>query len=286
MSDYENLIKIIDENLYNSIPNTDDYQKIIYESIKYSLSSGGKRIRPLLTLISYKIFSGDNSYEKIIPYACAIEYIHTYSLIHDDLPGMDNDDMRRGKPTNHKVYNEAVAILAGDGLLNLAAETISKRLDKLTDLDEIKNGIKAMKYIFTCSGIQGMVAGQTIDIGLKESDMSRDVFESMYRLKTGALIRAALVCGAIIAGADDSEIIALERYGNSIGLAYQVKDDILDYESDINSKNMTLSRILNKDELKDFMQEIYQETLNSLKTIDRNTNELLEIAKQLMNRSY
>ena len=108
----------------------------------------------------------------------------------------------------------------------------------------------------------------------------------IYRLKTGALIRAALVCGAIIAGADDSEIIALERYGNSIGLAYQVKDDILDYESDINSKNMTLSRILNKDELKDFMQEIYQETLNSLKTIDRNTNELLEIAKQLMNRSY
>ncbi|WP_276905817.1 polyprenyl synthetase family protein [Peptoniphilus duerdenii] len=283
---YEELINIIDQNLYTNIPTTDDFQKKIYESMKYSLSTGGKRVRPILALVSYSIFNNDSKdFSEIIPYAVAIEYIHTYSLIHDDLPAMDNDDIRRGKPTNHKVYNEAIAILAGDGLLNLAAEVVAKELEGITDPIKLKRAIKSFRYIFSSSGIQGMVGGQTIDIDLSVDEMSLEEVETMYKLKTGALIKAPLAVGAIIGGATPEELISIEGYAEQLGLQYQIKDDILDYEDDLNSDVATLSKLVSKEELESLLMKTYNKAINYLEEIDRNTDELKNIARDLLNRS-
>lgn len=283
---YDDLINIIDQNLYVNIPTTDDFQKKIYESMKYSLSTGGKRVRPILALVSYSLFNNNsNDFSEIIPFAVAIEYIHTYSLIHDDLPAMDNDDIRRGKPTNHKVYNEAIAILAGDGLLNLAAEVISKELENITDPIKLKRAIKSLRYIFTSSGIQGMIGGQTIDIDLSVDEMSLEEIETMYRLKTGALIKAPLAVGAIIGGATQEELISIEGYAEQLGIQYQIKDDILDYEDDLNSDVATLSKLVSKEELESLLLKTYNKAINYLDEIDRNTEELKNIAKDLLYRS-
>ena len=283
---YEELINIIDQNLYTNIPTTDDFQKKIYESMKYPLSTGGKRVRPILALVSYSIFNNDSKdFSEIIPYAVAIEYIHTYSLIHDDLPAMDNDDIRRGKPTNHKVYNEAIAILAGDGLLNLAAEVVAKELEGITDPIKLKRAIKSFRYIFSSSGIQGMVGGQTIDIDLSVDEMSLEEVETMYKLKTGALIKAPLAVGAIIGGATPEELISIEGYAEQLGLQYQIKDDILDYEDDLNSDVATLSKLVSKEELESLLMKTYNKAINYLEEIDRNTDELKNIARDLLNRS-
>ena len=283
---YEELINIIDQNLYTNIPTTDDFQKKIYESMKYSLSTGGKRVRPILALVSYSIFNNDSKdFSEIIPYAVAIEYIHTYSLIHDDLPAMDNDDIRRGKPTNHKVYNEAIAILAGDGLLNLAAEVLAKELEGITDPIKLKRAIKSFRYIFSSSGIQGMVGGQTIDIDLSVDEMSLEEVETMYKLKTGSLIKAPLAVGAIIGGATPEELISIEGYAEQLGLQYQIKDDILDYEDDLNSDVATLSKLVSKEELESLLMKTYNKAINYLEEIDRNTDELKNIARDLLNRS-
>lgn len=283
---YEELINIIDQNLYANIPTTDDFQKKIYESMKYSLSTGGKRVRPILALVSYSIFNNDSKdFSEIIPFAVAIEYIHTYSLIHDDLPAMDNDDIRRGKPTNHKVYNEAIAILAGDGLLNLAAEVVAKELESITDPIKLKRAIKSFRYIFSSSGIQGMVGGQTIDIDLSVDEMSLEEVETMYKLKTGALIKAPLAVGAIMGGATPEELISIEGYAEQLGLQYQIKDDILDYEDDLNSDVATLSKLVSKEELESLLMKTYNKAINYLEEIDRNTDELKNIARDLLNRS-
>lgn len=283
---YEELINIIDQNLYTNIPTTDDFQKKIYESMKYSLSTGDKRVRPILALVSYSIFNNDSKdFSEIIPFAVAIEYIHTYSLIHDDLPAMDNDDIRRGKPTNHKVYNEAIAILAGDGLLNLAAEVVAKELESITDLVKLKRAIKSFRYIFSNSGIQGMVGGQTIDIDLSVDEMSLEEVETMYKLKTGALIKAPLAVGAIMGGATPEELISIEGYAEQLGLQYQIKDDILDYEDDLNSDVATLSKLVSKEELESLLMNTYNKAINYLEEIDRNTDKLKNIARDLLNRS-
>lgn len=283
---YEELINIIDQNLYTNIPTTYDFQKKIYESMKYSLSTGGKRVRPILALVSYSIFNDDSKdFSEIIPFAVAIEYIHTYSLIHDDLPAMDNDDLRRGKPTNHKVYNEAIAILAGDGLLNLAAEVVAKELESITDPIKLKRAIKSFRYIFSSSGIQGMVGGQTIDIDLSVDEMSLEEVETMYKLKTGALIKAPLAVGAIMGGATPEELISIEGYAEQLGLQYQIKDDILDYDDDLNSDVATLSKLVSKEELESLLMKTYNKAINYLEEIDRNTDELKNIARDLLNRS-
>lgn len=283
---YEELINIIDQNLYTNIPTTDDFQKKIYESMKYSLSTGGKRVRPILALVSYSIFNDDSkNFSEIIPFAVALEYIHTYSLIHDDLPAMDNDDIRRGKPTNHKVYNEAIAILAGDGLLNLAAEVVAKELEGITDPIKLKRAIKSFRYIFSSSGIQGMVGGQTIDIDLSVDEMSLEEVETMYKLKTGSLIKAPLAVGAIMGGATPEELISIEGYAEQLGLQYQIKDDILDYEDDLNSDVATLSKLVSKEELESLLMKTYNKAINYLEEIDRNTDELKNIARDLLNRS-
>ncbi|MDO5040761.1 MAG: polyprenyl synthetase family protein [Peptoniphilus sp.] len=282
MIENNNLISVIDNYLYTNFAVVDEYQKKVYESMNYSLYSGGKRIRPILCILSYSVMSDGADIEKILPYAAAIEMIHTYSLIHDDLPAMDDDDLRRGKPTNHKVFPEAIAILAGDGLLNTAAELLSKNLENYDDMEELKRAIKAMRYIFNASGTGGLIGGQVIDLE-ENKDMTLDLFENMYKLKTAALIRAAIVSGGIMAGAYDEELASLEEFANCIGIAYQIKDDLIDGEQD-KDKN-TILKYSTKEELLKRIEDLTRRGKEELKSIDHNTESLENYADFLMNRS-
>lgn len=284
MRDYSELISELDNYIYKNFTAADEYQKKVYESMTYSLSSGGKRIRPLLCLITYIAMSDSKDYSKALPFAAAIELIHTYSLIHDDLPAMDDDDIRRGKPTNHKVYSEAIAILAGDGLLNMSMELLTRELEAYEDLDDLKRAIKAMKYIFYASGVHGMIGGQVIDLDFEE-DMSLEICESMYKLKTATLLRAAIVSGAILAGATDSEVAALEEFSNCIGISYQIKDDILDKDLDKKKEKNTILKFNSVEDLNLRIASLTERAKKELKNIDHDTSELEYYANKLMNRS-
>lgn len=220
---YDNTRRAVEESLTSFISGAENSpQKIIFDSMKYSLEAGGKRIRPVLLLETIKMMGGDCSAG--IPFACAVEYIHTYSLIHDDLPAMDDDDLRRGKPTNHKVFGEAVAILAGDGLLNSAFEIMSGEILK----NNCIGYVKAMNVIASCAGVNGMIAGQIVDIESEGRSISYEELRYLHSKKTGALIKASVMAGAYIAGANEEELKAVERYSENIGLAFQITDDILD----------------------------------------------------------
>ena len=220
---YDNTRRVVEESLTSFISGAENSpQKIIFDSMKYSLEAGGKRIRPVLLLETIKMMGGDCSAG--IPFACAVEYIHTYSLIHDDLPAMDDDDLRRGKPTNHKVFGEAVAILAGDGLLNSAFEIMSGEILK----NNCVGSVKAMNVIASCAGVNGMIAGQIVDIESEGISISYEDLRYLHSKKTGALIKASVMAGAYIAGANEEELKAVERYSENIGLAFQITDDILD----------------------------------------------------------
>ena len=191
---YEDYKKIIDEHLLDFIPNIDNKSISLYESMKYSLTAGGKRIRPVLLLAACDFAGGD--IREALPYACAMEYIHTYSMIHDDLPAMDNDDLRRGLPTNHKVYGEALAILAGDGLLTSAFEAMNKDLMLyFDDAEKMAKRIRAINAIAKGAGCRGMVAGQVSDIEGESNEYSNEMLEYIHINKTGALIIAAIKAG-------------------------------------------------------------------------------------------
>lgn len=207
--------------------------KLLEEAMNYSLLAGGKRLRPLIMLEIFRLFGGKKE-ELVRPFAAALEMIHTYSLIHDDLPAMDNDDLRRGRPTNHKVYGEAVAILAGDGLLNLAAETSSQAFRYCETICEYKRVGEALSRLFTYSGADGMIGGQILDMLSEEGkkEKNEDFFLTMYDLKTGGLIKAAFVIGAILAGGSKEDISAMESTGASLGLVFQLQDDLLDIKGD------------------------------------------------------
>ena len=222
--DYRNLV---DEHLLDFLPNVDNKSISLYESMKYSLTAGGKRLRPVLLLASCE-FAGGDVYEAM-PYACAVEYIHTYSLIHDDLPAMDNDDLRRGLPTNHKVYGEAIAILAGDGLLTSAFEAINKDMMLYFDEPEkMTRRIKAAYEISKGSGCRGMVAGQVSDIEGENVQYSGEMLEYIHLNKTGALIKSAVRAGLYLGSPTSQMLNDMERYAENLGLAYQIADDILD----------------------------------------------------------
>lgn len=218
---------LIDEHLMDFIPNIDNKSISLYESMKYSLTAGGKRVRPVLLLAACE-FAGGNVKEAV-PYACAVEYIHTYSLIHDDLPAMDNDDLRRGLPTNHKVYGEALAMLAGDGLLNCAFEAITKdMLLYLDSPDKIKKRIKAANEIAKGAGCRGMIAGQVSDIEAENAPASNELLEYIHLNKTGALFTAAIKAGLYLGNGTPEMISDFTKYGENLGLAFQIADDILD----------------------------------------------------------
>ena len=208
-------------------------------AIDYALGAGGKRIRPCLVFATARALGHPESASATLEHpACAIELIHTYSLIHDDLPAMDDDDLRRGKPTLHKVYDEATAILVGDALQARAFELIADA----PNLSE-KQKIRIIKVLAEAAGARGMVGGQFIDITATGTDLSLDQLQAMHTLKTGALIRAALIIGGVAASATEEQLSALDRYGCHIGLAFQVVDDILDVEGD----TQTLGKTRGKD---------------------------------------
>jgi farnesyl diphosphate synthase/geranylgeranyl diphosphate synthase type II len=209
------------------------------DAIGHALHEGGKRIRPMLTHLAAQAISKSAVDIDIDYAACAIELIHTYSLIHDDLPAMDDDDLRRGRPTLHKAFSEATAILVGDGLQTRAFELIADA----PNLSATQK-VNIIKILAKAAGFQGMVGGQYIDIASTGKDLSLEELQSMHALKTGALIRAALAMGGIAAGATDEQLAALDEYGTHIGLAFQVVDDILDVESD----TATLGKTQGKDE--------------------------------------
>jgi geranylgeranyl pyrophosphate synthase len=208
----------------------------LHEACKYALTNGGKRIRPLLVSLAALAVGGSTN--NSINAACALELIHTYSLIHDDLPAMDDDDLRRGKPTLHKAFDEATAILAGDGLQARAFELLADAPGLSAE-----QRIKMVKTLASAAGPDGMVGGQAIDIGAVNRDMTLTQLQTMHAMKTGALIRAALALGGIAADASEEQLAALDKYGSHIGLAFQVIDDILDVESD----TATLGKTQGKD---------------------------------------
>ena len=261
----------------------------ILEPIIYSLEVGGKRIRPILMICTYNMYN--KNIEKILPFAAAMEMIHTYSLIHDDLPCMDNDDLRRGKPTNHKVYGEAMATLAGDSLLNEAMNVMfSQCLD-----GEIKK-IRAAAIISKSSGIDGMIKGQIIDIRSEGQSIDEAALLDMHENKTGQLITASIMAGAIVGEASEKDIEILKSFGEKLGLAFQIKDDILDVEGDFKLLGKTQSDGENNKtnfitmygihKCKEFCNNLTQECYNLLSNIERDTKEMEYITKFLLEREY
>jgi geranylgeranyl diphosphate synthase type II len=226
IKNYLNEQRLLVEAAFDTfIPAADgDFQKHI-EAMRYSLLAGGKRVRPILCLAAARAVSGDTFQDQdILPVACALECIHTYSLIHDDLPAMDNDDLRRGKATNHVLYGEAGAILAGDGLLTWAFDLLSN--PQYGNLDADKK-LRISHCIARAAGPFGMVGGQALDIASENTQFPFETLQTIHRSKTGALITASVVSGGIGAGADKDQLKALEQYGNQIGLAFQIVDDLL-----------------------------------------------------------
>ncbi|TAL25889.1 MAG: polyprenyl synthetase family protein [Nitrospirae bacterium] len=265
--------------------------KILGEAITYSLSAGGKRIRPILCIAAHEACNGNS--EDIIKFASSIELIHTYSLIHDDLPAMDNDDLRRGKPTNHKVFGEGMAILAGDGLLTEAfymmANSLSNKSIKNTAL------IRAIKEISFVSGIHGMVGGQAQDLLSEKSEPDAETLSFIHKHKTGALISGSLRAGAILANCTKHELGSITRYGENIGLAFQIVDDILDVEgdtdelgkttgSDIRKNKMTYPAIYGLEESGRKAEELISEAIFAIKDFSNKAEPLRGIAGYFLKR--
>lgn len=235
--------KWIEENIKDFLPKNATYQKTIQEAMEYSLMAGGKRLRPMIMWETYKMYGGKDK-TVVLPFMAAIEMIHTYSLVHDDLPAMDNDEYRRGRKTTHIVYGEDMGILAGDALLNYAYETAAL---SLIDGGNIQAKAKAIQILSNKAGLFGMLGGQVVDVENTGKPLSEDMLTFIYSLKTGALIEAAFMTGATLAGAAVSDVKALEKVGKNIGMAFQIQDDILD----ITSTTEELGKPIHSDEKND-----------------------------------
>ena len=223
----EKNISYIEDVLKKYLPKNPSFQKTIYDAMEYSVMAGGKRLRPMMMYQAYKMFRGEDK-ELIEPFMAAIEMIHTYSLVHDDLPAMDNDTYRRGRKTTHVVYGEDMGILAGDALLNFAYETAIKGASAAK---AAKNAINALAILSKKAGIMGMVGGQVVDVELTGKKLDEERLDFIFKLKTGALLEASLMVGAALAGADEKYIELMEQAGLNIGMAFQIQDDILDVTS-------------------------------------------------------
>ncbi|OOM09191.1 farnesyl diphosphate synthase [Clostridium saccharobutylicum] len=288
MMETNNIRKDINEYLENYFKEKGTYNKVIYDSSSYSLNIGGKRIRPILFALSYFIYREE--YKSIMPMACAMEMIHTYSLIHDDLPCMDDDDLRRGKPTNHKVYGENIAVLAGDNLLNEAMILMMNY-----SLKNGGNSLKAAYEIAKAAGAEGMIGGQVVDIISEGKEISKEELEYMHSKKTGALIKASILGGAILAGAPERDLESLEKYGEKLGLVFQIKDDILDVVGDIKAlgKNVHADEEHNKtnfitvyglEKCQELCSKLTEECVTILRTLTVDAECLVELTYSLLNR--
>ncbi|GAU76967.1 polyprenyl synthetase family protein [Fusibacter sp. 3D3] len=271
---------------------TSQAQRLINEAMLYSLKAGGKRIRPLLLIEMCLAFGG--TYEDAIDFAVGIEMIHTYSLIHDDLPCMDDDDLRRGKPTNHVVYGYDMAVLAGDGLLNKAYEVM---LDRVTQKNDSSDAIRAMSEILKASGSQGMILGQVADIKYQSDDMDVETLDFINHHKTGKLIIAAMKSGAILGGASSEAIDAVARIADKMGLLFQVVDDLLDLigsaeklgkrtQMDIKNDKRTYPMLLGLENTQLRIKQLEYEILNGIKALPIQSEFLIDTVKFLVNRDY
>ena len=229
MEELQQKVEHINKVLEKFLPAEEGQQRIIFEAMNYSVRAGGKRLRPILMEETYHMFGGSSAV--IEPFMAAIEMIHTYSLVHDDLPAMDNDEYRRGKKTTHAVYGEAMGILAGDALLNMAYETAAKAFDMEVADTRVA---RAFAVLAKKAGVYGMVGGQVVDVESEKSDdcsITREKLDFIYRLKTGALIESSMMIGAILAGASSDEVSRVEQIAAKLGLAFQIQDDVLDVTS-------------------------------------------------------
>lgn len=256
----------IQEILAAYLPEEEGFQKTVLRAMNYSMLAGGKRLRPLLMQQTYELFSGQG--KVIEPFMAAIEMIHTHSLIHDDLPAIDNDEYRRGRKTTHAVFGEAMAILAGDGLLNLAYETAAKAFEMEPENTRIG---RAIGVLAGKTGVYGMIGGQTVDVEAAGRPLERERLDFIYRLKTGALIEASMVIGALLAGASQEEIACVEQIASDVGLAFQIRDDILD----VTSTTHELGKPVNSDEKN---QKTTYVTVEGLEKAARDVQEISERA--------
>lgn len=222
-------IEYIEGLLEAYLPAQEGYQKLIMEAMKYNLMAGGKRLRPMLMQETFTLFGGTGTI--VEPFMAALEMIHTYSLVHDDLPAMDNDDYRRGRKTTHVVYGEAMGILTGDALLNYAFETAAKTFSMYPE-KSLEIG-KAMQILAGKAGVFGMIGGQVVDVNSAGQTVSKEVLDFIYELKTSALIECAMMIGAVLAGANDTEVQKVEQIAKNVGIAFQIQDDILDVTSTV-----------------------------------------------------
>lgn len=231
MEELQQKVEHINNVLEKFLPAEEGQQRIIFEAMNYSVRAGGKRLRPILMEETYHMFGGSSAV--IEPFMAAIEMIHTYSLVHDDLPAMDNDEYRRGKKTTHAVYGEAMGILAGDALLNLAYENAAKAFGMEVADTRVA---RAFAVLAKKAGVYGMVGGQVVDVESEKSDdcpITREKLDFIYRLKTGALIESSMMIGAILAGASSDEVSRVEQIAAKLGLAFQIQDDVLDVTSSL-----------------------------------------------------
>lgn len=278
--------------LLSQIPQnvSEEEQNILFDAMRYSVADGGKRIRPVLTLAFCEACSGDM--RAALPFAAAVEMIHSYSLVHDDLPCMDNDDMRRGKPSCHKKYGETNALLAGDALLTAAFETALKPAEVTVPAERV---IKATRVLAEAAGACGMVGGQIIDLMSENKHNGLEKLKVMDALKTGALIRVAAEMGCIIAGAGDEQLNAAKVYSESIGLAFQIQDDILDVTasseelgkpagSDLENEKSTYVALLGLEESAKLVEKLTDEAKNALSVFNENGRFLADLADALSNR--
>ena len=276
--EYLRLKAIVEENLIDFLPEVDHKSITLHEAMEYSLRAGGKRLRPVLLLASCELLGMEA--REALPYACAIEYIHTYSLIHDDLPAMDNDDLRRGKPTNHKVFGEGMAVLAGDGLLSCAFEVMGK--DMLLYFDDpvkLQRRVHASYEIAKGCGCRGMIGGQVADIESENKKCSKEMLDYIHLNKTAALISAAVQAGAALAGASLSQRQSLSNFSEALGLAFQIVDDYLDVCGD----EQEMGKHTGSDEKKN--KSTYP-ALYGIEETRRRACELLDRAEEIMAPYY
>ena len=283
--------KIIDEALERYLPREDNYPPVIFKALRYSLFAGGKRIRPILCLAAAEAVGGN--IEVILPVACSLELIHTYSLIHDDLPAMDDDDYRRGRLTSHRVFGEDMAILAGDALLTEAFHLMSDR--NLTRQIASEKLISVIHDIAEAAGYFGMVAGQVVDVQSEGKTVDSEVLNFIHTRKTGSMIRAAVRAGAVLSSAGDVEINALASYGWHVGLAFQIADDILNVEgdrgmmgkgtgSDSQRGKVTYPAMMGMDTSRKRAEELVENAISVIKDFDHKAEPLRMIARYIVQR--
>jgi geranylgeranyl diphosphate synthase type II len=288
---YQKKVEEIERILRKYLPEKEGFQKVIMEAMEYSLMAGGKRLRPMLMQETYRLFGGNDVV--IEPFMAAIEMIHTYSLVHDDLPAMDNDDYRRGRKTTHVVYGEDMGILAGDALLNYAFETAAKAFD-LSAKDSLRIG-RAIQILAGKAGIYGMIGGQVVDVKSAGTTVSGEVLDFIYQLKTGALMESSMMIGAVLSGANEAQVKTVEEIAGKVGLAFQIQDDILDVtstaevlgkpiHSDEKNEKTTYVTWKGLEEAKKLVEQISQEAVLKLDGLNPKDDYLKELLVSLISR--